>query len=186
MLDQDQNGFSPEFRRALEALPREREPSAELEDRTVRALKRHGLIGPRWSDGRGRPAWMSWVGVAAALLIFAAGTLLGHRLGSTSAVVVLAPSPDGDPRETAAYVQRTGSVHAAAIRDLAVSVQTADPQDVELARDVSLAALRASLEALTRLDPSDPTPALLLAQVQPIGASSVMRGPADQPWVVWF
>ena len=175
-----------EFRRALEALPREREPAPELEDRTVRALKGRGLLAPRWGDRKPGPLWMSWAGVAAALVIFAAGTALGHRLGSTSAVVVLTPSPDGDARETAAYVQRTGSVHAAAIRDLAAAVQSAEPQDVELARDVSLAALRASLEALMRLDPNDPTPALLLAQVQPIEASSTIRGPAEQPWVVWF
>ena len=175
-----------EFRRALDALPREREPAPELEERTVRALKQRGLLAARWGDRQSRHTWMSWAGVAAALVIFAAGTALGHRLGSTSAVVVLTPSPDGDARETAAYVQRTGSEHAAAIRNLAAVVETAEPQDVELARDVSLAALRASLEALSRLDPNDPTPALLLAQVQPIEASSAIRGPAEQPWVVWF
>ncbi len=175
-----------EIKRALDALPKEREPAPELEERTVQALKQRGLLAPRWGDRQSRPTLMSWAGVAAALLIFAAGTALGHRLGSTSAVVVLTPSPDGDARETAAYVQRTGSVHAAAIRNLAAVVESAEPQDVELARDVSLAALRASLEALTRLDPNDPTPALLLAQVQPIEASSAIRGPAEQPWVVWF
>ncbi|UCF39847.1 MAG: hypothetical protein JSW43_08875 [Gemmatimonadota bacterium] len=185
MREQDQSGLSPEFRRAMEGLPREREPSAGLEDRTVQALRQRGLVAPSWSSRPRRPVWLSWVGVAAALVIFAAGTLLGHRLGSSSAVVVLAPAPDGDPRETAAYVQRTGSAHAAAIRNLAAAVQSAEVQDVDLAREVSLAALRASLEALTRLDPNDPTPALLLAQVQPVEASAI-RGPADRPWVVWF
>jgi hypothetical protein len=186
MTEQDPNGLSPELRDALDALPKEREPSAELEEWTVSALKRRGLIAPRWGEGQHRPVWMSWVGVAAALVIFAVGTALGHRLGSTSAVVVLAPSPDGNPRETAAYVQRTGSAHAAAIRELAAAVQSAEPRDVALARDVSLAALRASLEALTQLDPSDPTPALLLAAVQPVEDASAIRGPADEPWVVWF
>ena len=186
MSERDQNELTPEFRRALDALPREREPSAELEDRTVAALRQRGLIASRWSAPRRRPAWSAWLGVAAALAIFAAGTALGHRMESSSAVVVLAPAPDGDARETAAFVQRTGSAHAAAIVRLAEALESAEPQDVELARDVSLAALRASLEALTRLDPNDPTPALLLAQVQPIEASSVFRGPADEPWVVWF
>ena len=185
MSERDQNGLTPEFRRALDALPREKEPSAELEDRTAAALRQRGLIASRWSAPRRRPAWQPWLGVAAALLIFAAGTALGHRLGSSSAVVVLAPAGD-DARETAAFVQRTGSAHAAAIVQLAAALESAEARDVQLAREVSLAALRASLEALTRLDPSDPTPSLLLAQVQPIEASSVFRGPADEPWVVWF
>lgn len=186
MSERDRKELTPEFRRALDALPGEKEPSAELEDRTAAALRQRGLIASRWGAARRSPAWMPWVGVAAALAIFAAGTALGHRLGSSSAVVVLAPAPGGDARATAAFVQRTGSAHAAAIVRMAEALESAEPQDVELAREVSLAALRASLDALTRLDPSDPTPALLLAQVQPIEASSVIRGPADEPWVVWF
>jgi hypothetical protein len=186
MSERDQNGLTPDFRRALDALPREKESSAELENRTVAALRQRGLIASRWSAPRGRSGWSAWVGIAAALAIFAAGTALGHRLGSSSAVVVLAPAPDGDARETAAFVQRTGSAHAAAIVRLASAVESADPRDVELAREVSLAALRASLEALTRLDPTDPTPSLLLAQVQPVAASGATRGPAEEPWVVWF
>jgi len=99
---------------------------------------------------------------------------------------VPAPSPERQPGRTAANVQRTGSAHASAIRDLAEAVQAAGPEDVALARDVSLAALRASLDALTRLDPNDPTPALLLAEIQTVQTSGTVRGPAGAPWVVWF
>jgi hypothetical protein len=192
MDERDEHELTPEFRQALDALPREREPSAGLEDRTVEALARRGLIetrrlehGRRAASMR-RPAWLSWAGVAAALVIFAAGIGLGHRLGSTSAVVVLAPSPDGDPVQTAAYVQHTGSAHAAALRELAEAVRNGGPEDVALARDVSVAALRASLEALTRIDPSDPTPALLLAEIRTVQPGSAVRRPPGEPWVIWF
>jgi len=129
---------------------------------------------------------MSWAGIAAALVIFAAGIGLGHRLGSTSAVVVVTPSADGDPMRSAAYVQRTGSAHAAALHDLAEAVRGGEPEDMAVARDVSVAALRASLEALTRIDPNDPTPALLLAEMQTVESSGAMSRPEGEPWVLWF
>lgn len=63
------------------ALPREMVPDAGLEDRTVRALARTGLL----RSGRARPSWLT---AAAAVAVFAVGLTVGRAMPRP------APAPD--------------------------------------------------------------------------------------------
>ena len=63
--------LTPDERAALDALPREATPPAQLEDRVVAALRRSGHLRPSWT-----PA--GWLRVAAAVLLVLAGLILGR------------------------------------------------------------------------------------------------------------
>ncbi len=66
------------------ALPREVVPDSGLEDRTVRALTRAGLL----RSSRARPAWLT---AAAAIVVFATGLTVGRAMPRPAAP---APGPD--------------------------------------------------------------------------------------------
>jgi hypothetical protein len=186
MKDQDSVELSTAFKEALASLPRRVEPSADLEDRLVHALRLRGLIHPVVPLFKQRPIGVAALSLAASLVIFAAGVSFGHWLGAS-------PSPQGQPAdqlsawEMAATVQRTGSQHAAALGNLAARLATAQPEEVELAKEVAMASLRAALQQVALLDPSDPTPARVLAELDAgewDNAIPVRTG--NEPWLVWF
>jgi hypothetical protein len=74
MSGEDEVELSPEEAAALAALARERSPDAQLEDRTVEALRAAGLLH------RPRRAWAIRVAaLAAGLALFIGGFALGRR-----------------------------------------------------------------------------------------------------------
>ena len=187
MTDEDEVRLSPELRAELERLPREAEPSRGFEGRLVRALRSRGLVaadGPRFAR---LAVWAPALRLAAALVIFAAGVGLGHRLGRDSAPAGEPAVADAGTRQLAALVQRTGSAHAAALGDLAARAASARPEETALAREVSMSSLRATLWQMVLLDPDDPVPARMLSELDRAapGAPSSIRVSA-QPLVVSF
>jgi len=95
----DDNEWTAEEIAQLRALSLEREPSATLKARTVSSLRARNLIGRRWS-----PAVRSVIGLAAASLVFAAGTAVGYVAGSRRAV-----SPEALTPTAVARVDSTGA-----------------------------------------------------------------------------
>lgn len=166
MKDNEQVELSPEFRAALERLPRGAAPSRGLEARMVRALKSRGLVAPGGGWAVRSPSWAAALRVAASLAIFAAGVAFGHRLGGPSVPVSQVARADASAFEMASLVQRTGSVHAAALGDLAARMATARPEDLQLAREVAMSSLRAAMWQVALLDPENPVPARLLRDLQ--------------------
>ena len=70
----DEFELTSDERSALAELPRDAVPPAEIEERTVRALRARGLL--RGSRGR----TMRWIAMAvAAVLLFVAGFAVGKR-----------------------------------------------------------------------------------------------------------
>lgn len=186
MKDHDYVELSPEFRQALDDAPRMATPSHRLERRMVRELRRRGLLLPeRWAVTQ-HPAWDFAVRVAVSLVIFACGVWLGHSLGS-SQPSDMPVAENASAWEMAALVQQTGSNHAEALRRLASRAATADSAEIELAREVAFASLRAALLQLALLDLSDPTPIRLLTELEATGTGSQVPVRAgNEPWLVTF
>lgn len=180
------DGLTPEERRALEALPREREPGRLLEERVVTALRGEGLLRSRAGAApRGsRNAWWS-AAAAAAVALFAGGVAVGQALAARSAADTVAALREADARATAAVVQRTGSAYVTAVAALADRRGSGalQPSDARQGSEVALAALRAAADELARLDPENALArqvALLLHEPPP---DSTAEGPHQ---VIWF
>lgn len=151
MFDDD---LTPEEREAIEALPREREPSRMLEARVVSELRREGLL-PRRRGAGSRPSAGWWAAAAAAVALFTGGIALGQTLAARSTAEALVALRDADARATAMLVQQTGSAYVAALAALADRRGSGalEPGDAEQGGEVALAALRAAAGELARLDP---------------------------------
>lgn len=185
--DENQVELSPAFKEALGKLQRQRQPSPELEDRMVRAMRLLGLVQPDATAFRKHWYWPGAFRIAASIAVFAGGVLLGHTLGSQPKTTHQVSAAESTPWDLAAQVQKTGSSHAAALGMLANRVATARPDEVDLAREVALASLRAALQQMALLDPSDPTPARLLDELHAAGLGGPMPiRMGDEPWLVWF
>lgn len=187
MMDRDHVGLSAALREALDSLPKRAKPSAALESRMVRALLLRGLIHPGVPLLKQRPLWTVLASLAASLIIFAGGVTLGHGLATSQAPGGGQSIEQRNAWEVAATVQRTGSLHAAALGDLAARAATAQPEEVVLAKEVALASLRAALQQVALLDPSDPTPARVLAELDAGAWGEVLPvRTGDEQWLVWF
>lgn len=84
----DDDGLTAEERRAFDGLPREQEPPAALEERTVAAVKAAGLImtpgARRWSPGR----------YAAAAVVLMSCVAIGFAAGTWTAGTPVSQQPD--------------------------------------------------------------------------------------------
>jgi hypothetical protein len=79
-MDERDDELSESERRALGSLQQSPLPPAELEDRVVALLKQRGLLRDRPGTSR---RWMqAAAALAATLVLFASGALVGRRLGS--------------------------------------------------------------------------------------------------------
>ena len=147
----DPDTLPPDLAAALRALPREVAPRPGEEERTVRALRRRGLLP--------QPRWRGWTraaaGLAAALALFAGGTLYGSYRASSRALEAVLAQRDRDARETALLVQRAGSAYVSALVELAASARTS-PSDPALVggREAALQTLRAAAAELQRITPA--------------------------------
>ena len=144
MLPIDPDQLSPTEQEALDGLPREREPSLMLEERTVRALRSEGLFRPvrgRGINPHGPFGWLA-AGIAAALVLFTSGVVVGQWMGTRSTVEVIVAVEEANAREVAALVQQTGSQYAAALAALTqVPSSASDSNWVAQGREVALTLL---------------------------------------------
>jgi hypothetical protein len=152
---------------ALANLPREREPSAGLEERTVTALVQHGLLGPRRHLVIELTNWRLAGIAAAALLLVVGGFAIGRYLGPRpSSTVPMTGVADGFL--LAATVQGTGGEYLAALKNLTTLSSILDDEDVDQGREVALTTLASAASAMTHIVPKDEVLRRLLpAIVQP-------------------
>jgi hypothetical protein len=103
---------------AVRGLPREVEPAAAVEERTVKLLRGRGQVGRvRRAIG---PAWWA-AGLAASLALFASGLVAGQWLGTRQTAAVVAAQQQASLEEIAAAVERTGGEYVSALARLAES-----------------------------------------------------------------
>lgn len=178
--------MTPELRRHLAALPREREPGALLEERTVRALRERGLIETRKAGGRVRRIPMAWLGgaVAAGIALFASGITVGQWMGTRATAQVVQAVQAQNERQAALLVQQTGSAYVNALGQMAALSDSgrATPRE---GREVATKILRAAADELVRIAPDDPIAGAVLAGFQRADSAQA-AGAGQKQRVVWF
>jgi len=184
MRNDDLTDLTPAERDAFTALPREAEPGRMLEERTVAALREHGLLGRRrrvWA----RPAPL-FAAAAAAVALFVSGLAVGQWLGTRTVVTSVASANHESALQMAAAVQRSGSAYVAALTALAQVADSANGPSVEQGREAALAALYAAVGELMILAPDDPVTVALRDLFQRPAPSQGTAGQPEIRNVVWF
>ena len=188
MMDDPREGLSGAEQRAFAGLPREREPAAELEERTVAALRRAGYLPTPISVNRGQRAkgprvwWISGA-VAAALAIFASGLAVGQYLGARNAALVVSAS-NQSAAQLAAHVQRAGALYKTALVALSQMPDSGNPAVRDSVRRIALTVLGEAAQEVALFAPDDPLAAAVLRGLN-------QRSRNDQPIapsrsVVWY
>ena len=182
--------LSPAEKRAFAALPRELEPKASLEDRTVAMLRQHGQLPiplvSRRQDARTprRYYWIASGAIAAALAIFASGIAVGQYLGMSGAMSLAQLTAQSSATQAAAHVRRAGDLYVAALASLNNLRDTTDVQGREQARKFALAALGAAAEEVAHIAPDDPLAAAVLRGLNQ--RTRDQQPPASSRTVVWY
>ena len=191
MLPTDPDQLSPAEREALDGLPREREPSLMLEERTVRALRTEGLFRPvrgraRGINPHGPFGWLA-AGIAAALVLFISGVVVGQWMGARSTVQAIVAVEEANAREIAALVQQTGSQYAAALAALTqVPSSASDSNWVAQGREVALTGLYTVADRMVQVAPDDPLVARILQVLEEEQRPAAEGSGTPVRQVVWF
>jgi hypothetical protein len=166
MNDNDHDDLTLEERQAFAALPRERIPPGDLEDRVVGALRDKGLLAVRGA----RPATgvRGWLVAAAAvgIALFASGMATGQWLAARSTAAVVSAVLDGDALSRALQVQQAGSEYVNAVARLSDLAEERGAEDLAPGREAARSALHAAALELGRLTPDDATIQLVLAALE--------------------
>ncbi len=161
----------PELEARFARAPREAEPARNLWPAIARAIDAEA------TPGRVRPAARYRVPavplrIAAALVLFASGVLVGQRWGDRSAVPEPAPEVPiaraQDPLAAAAEVQRAGTAYVSALSRLD---ESAGALERDQGVDAALSALQGAAYELVRLRPDDPQAGRILYTVSEARAS---------------
>jgi len=210
----DEHELTPEEKMAFQRLPREEQPSPFLEERVVNALREEGTLrdgsgkelepgntpavagGAVSTGGKGRwyRPWMIAASIAASLILFGSGVVMGERMGSRTTAQVFMQVREQDAAQLALRIQEAGSAYVgalAALGDLQNQSLSRGGQgalsgaELSQGREVALGALYGAVNELARLIPDD-------ADVFRVVQILEERRARDEGWggndrnVVWF
>jgi hypothetical protein len=197
--------LTPEEKQEFARLPREAAPSESLRERVFRALREDGTLrsaaGARdpaagtpvadatsWGyrsprrglshvpRGWGRPWVVATASMAASLLLFVSGVLMGQWLATQSTERALLAVREHDSAQLAQRVQEAGTAYISALVDLGELRATAGPGNgegsapsarqaaahVQQGREAALGSLYGATVEMARLMPGDPDIARIL------------------------
>lgn len=172
-------------RTAFDALPREARPGRLLEERTVAALRKRGLLGVR----RPRRFWSAATvaaGLAASIAFFATGLAVGQWMATRTMATSLASANQASAMHVAAAVQRSGSAYVAALAALAQFSDSAGAESVAQGREAALAALYGAVSELVLLAPEDPLSVTVRELLDARGGAGSGASETTIRNVVWF
>jgi hypothetical protein len=199
--------LTQEEKTAFQRLPREAEPSRILEERVVKSLREEGILGRSVSlgvkGGMGsgsshwfRP-WMAAASVAASLVLFSSGVLLGHWMGAGSTTQAFIAVRDQDAAQLALSIQEAGSDYVSALAALSelrgggpfggseVGAPSQAAADFQQGHEVALGALYGAVYELARMAPEDADVARVLQILQERRAREDGRQPGEVR-MMWF
>ena len=153
MMDDE---LTPSEKKALESLPKERAPSAFLEERVVRSLRREGLLQTR--EGRRAipvTGWRIAGAVAACIAFVVCGFALGYWANSRPVAVRQVLVSDAGATPVAYSVQRAGTDYILALERLSAAPDTTNADAVRQGREVALATLYAAADQIVKMVPRE-------------------------------
>jgi len=203
----DGHDLTPEEKMAFQQLPREAESSRMLEERIVRSLREEGVLGHGASRGSAtgggsggggwyRP-WMAAASIAASLVLFASGVVLGQWMGSQSTTQAFIQVREQDAAQLALSIREAGSAYVsalAALSELRVAGLGEEGAgagasqagiDLQQGREVALGALYGAAYELARLNPDD-ADVLRVLQILEERRAREEGWSGDERNVVWF
>jgi hypothetical protein len=180
--------LTPSEKKALESLPKERVPSAFLEERVVRTLRRRGFLRSR-EDGRfiRITGWKITGAVAACLAFVVCGFGLGFWASSRPVAVqqVLVPEANGQP--VAYSIQQAGTEYILALEKLAAYSDTTAAEEIREGREVALNTLYTAADEMVRIIPREVLAQCIVQAIATTEASAVQQGREDsQPRLIEF
>jgi hypothetical protein len=148
--------LTPSEKQALESLPKERVPSAFLEERIVRTLEHHGVLGsPRAQHFIRITGWR----IAGAVAVCAAFVVCGFALGfwaSARPVFVSQRSASANNDVPVAFsVQEAGSDYILALERLAAYSDSTKNEEAREGREVALNTLYTAADQMVKIVPRD-------------------------------
>ena len=171
-----------EDRTRLGRLPGAVTPPPGLEERTVQALRRGGLLQRR--RRRGFPVWIP-IAAAAGIVLFLGGMVVGQWLGARSTAQAMAEMNRTNTRQVAALVQRTGTAYNEALLVLGrVSDTTHGAAGSAQSREVALNSLYTAAARIAHLYPDDPLAVRILQTFE--DQRSREQGTSPTRRVAWF
>ena len=203
----DEYDLTPEEKMAFQRLPREAEPSRILEERIVRSLREEGILGRGRAHGSAHGAlsapqrwyrpWMAAASIAASLVLFASGVVMGQWMGSQSTAQAFIQVREQDAAQLALSIQEAGSAYVSALAALGelrgAGIDARGPGDgatqaevdFRQGREVALGALYGAAYELARLNPEDADVLRVLQILEERRAREDGRV-GDERNVVWF
>jgi hypothetical protein len=157
--------LTPEEKRALETLPRERMPHAALEDRVVGALRNGGVLAPPRRRVIELTAWRIAAAAAAVLMLLTGGFTLGQRVGASRAAARDLVSPELSGLSTAATLQHAGSEYVLALQRFTELPDSLDGNQAVQGREVALKTLYTVADQVARLVPKNELAKQLLVAI---------------------
>jgi hypothetical protein len=145
--------LTPAEREALDSLPRERTPSALLQDRVVKTLRTRGFLRPTESRTVVLTGWRLAGAVAASLALLLGGFVLGRWSGGTEQSQPSFPGHGENGLAAALALQHTGAAYVEALEELAASMEADGRPGRAQDGEVALTTLHAAVDRVTRIVP---------------------------------
>jgi hypothetical protein len=147
--------LTPSEKKALETLPRDRIPNAELEDRVVGALRDRGLLVPSRRRVIELTARRIAAVVAASLVLLAVGFALGQWVGARQVASGGFVAPEISETSVAATLQQAGSAYVMALQRFVELPDSVNSDQAVQGREVALMTLYTAADQVTRLVPKN-------------------------------
>lgn len=202
----DDDELTPEERMAFADLPREAQPPDLMEERVVRALRDEGILRSASPRGAALPgpvhagwfrSWMIPASMAASLVLFGAGLVTGHWMGTRGTTQAFLAVRDQDAAELALRIQEAGSAYVSALAALG-ELRGSDAQgtgagavthaqaasEMRQGREAALGALYGAAFELARMAPGDAEVVKILQILEERRSRDL--GSAQGRNVVWF
>lgn len=178
--------LTPSEKKSFQGLPRELIPDGRLEERTVRALRRRGLL--RAHTHRRIVLSPSWIALAAGLAIalLAGGFALGQWVGSRQTAQAMLAVQEQNGLRLAAEVQRTGTAYITALNTLVENLKGQDAQVQAQGRQVAISALYAAADLVVTIAPDEPVAQNILWAFDQSPVPQTEPGTAPPKHYVWF
>lgn len=147
--------LTPSEKQAMETLPPDRIPNAELEDRVVGSLRHLGLLAPQRRRVIELNARRIAAVVAASLALLVGGFTFGQWVGARQVADNDFVAPENNGVSVAATLQRAGSAYVLALQRFAELPDSVDGDQAVQGREVALTTLYTAADQVTRLVPRD-------------------------------